>query len=193
MPKSIRFTLVLLPIILGFLVIHGATYAAEGGASARQKGGESVTGVQDGFRLVAYSGAVSGLAKEVCAKTSQMKDSGAKGTVYTCYAYEWQDWVKQAFAKRTNRFKKAIEGDYGVMVPATSVLEYPDGSKRLVFGGCRQHACPEAQVLMLVDPKGKDMDIIWQTGGKTDYIGPNSEILRQNRIYDLLWKNWSDL
>jgi hypothetical protein len=193
MLKLIRSVLVLFSFSLYFLIMHGAVFAAEKGAPAPPKGLGSVTGVQGGFRLVAYSNAVNQLAKDVCTKSSEVKDSNNRGIVTTCYGYEWQDWVRKAFSKKTKRFGKAIVRDVGVMVPATSVLEYPDGSNRLVFGACRQHACPEAQVFMLVDPKEKDMDIIWRSGAGTEYIGQNGEILKQNKIFDLLWNNWADL
>ena len=171
-------------------VVPSISKKVEEGAPAPPKSSGYVMGVQGGFRLLAYSNAIDQLAKQICTKTSEMFDSKNRGSVYSCYENEWQGWVKQAFNKMTKRFEKSIGLDMGTMSQATKVLEYPDGSKRLVFGACRQHFCDEARVYVLVDPKGRDMDIIWQSGARIEYIGQNSGNLKKGKIYDLLNDNW---
>lgn len=124
-----------------------------------------------------------------CENTTEFPGDGSKAK--SCYKYQWSPWVKEMYIKVAGESYKAIEKNSGVETPAEKELEYPDGSRRLVFQACRQHACNEAQVFFLVDGKRKQMDIIvWQSGGKSEYFGVNSKALKEGDVASLLNKNW---
>jgi hypothetical protein len=99
--------------------------------------------------------------------------------------------VEEMYRKVAGESFGAIEKNSGVETPAVKELEYPDGSRRLVFPACRQHACDEAQVFFLVDMKRKQMDIVvWQSKGESKYFGVNSKLLKEGNVAKLLNLNW---
>jgi hypothetical protein len=180
MLRFVRYCLVLTVFVLiSFLVLPlVVSQSAEKAPSAATKSFK-ITALSDGNQDIA----------DVCEKTTEFTADGKKGK--SCYKYEWNPWVKQAYKKVAGQNYSVVEKNAGVETPAEKELEYPDGSRRLVFQACRQHACDEAQVFFLVDAKRKEMDIVvWQSNGKTEYFGPNSKLLKDGNAASLLTKNW---
>ena len=155
--------------------------------SAQRPGENGTAAPMGSFKVLSSSRDVNSLAARSCSERTEFKDKNR--VVLTCYKDQWADWVTGT-ARRVsgNRFK-SFESDSGVESPADRVIEYPDGSKRLIFGGCRAHACTDAGVYFLLDPQSKEMDIIaWKSRGGAEYLGRNAEQLRSRNVLNLLNK-----
>ena len=138
---------------------------------------------QADFKILASSKEIQIMAESACSKLTESKDYITGKTVNTCYKHDWKKWVNNIYPITVGKLKSKIQGDSGVEVPATQILVYPDKTKRLIFNGCRPHACPDAEVFFLLDTTNKNMDIVWNVDGETKYFGPNAELLEQNNIY----------
>jgi len=65
---------------------------------------------------------------------------------------------------------------------------YPDEGTRVLFEGCRAHACLTANVYFLVTPDATSMDILWGSDRGVRTLGPNAGLLAERRIYERLWE-----
>lgn len=116
----------------------------------------------------------------ICAETARLKGER------TCYRDEWNDPIKALAAKTMGPEAKAINGDSEVEFPADSVVIYPDEGSRVLFEGCRAHACPTANVYFLVAPDGTGMDILWGSERGVKALGPNAGLLAERKVYERL-------
>jgi hypothetical protein len=123
---------------------------------------------------------VAPLLPRICAETERLKGER------TCYRDEWHDAIKALAAKTMGPEAKAINGDSEVEFPADSVVIYPDAGSRVLFEGCRAHACPTADVYFLVTPDGTSMDILWGSERGMRALGPNAALLAERKIYERL-------
>ncbi|PKN33210.1 MAG: hypothetical protein CVU61_14430 [Deltaproteobacteria bacterium HGW-Deltaproteobacteria-19] len=138
---------------------------------------------QNKWKVVSDSNDINQLAEEACIKTY---NPWVTLKVNSCYKFDWQEWVNNRFKIVAGNNEMLINADSDVASPADKIIIYPDGSKRLVFSGCRPHSCPSAMGLFLLDTKKKDMDIIWQADGKIKYLGANAKLLEQNNVINYL-------
>ncbi|MDO8478360.1 MAG: hypothetical protein Q7W02_19605 [Candidatus Rokubacteria bacterium] len=123
---------------------------------------------------------VAPLLPRICAETERLKGER------TCYRDEWNDPIKALAAKTMGQEAKAINGDSEVEFPADSIVIYPDEGSRVLFEGCRAHACPTANVYFLVTPDGTGMDILWGSERGVRALGPNAELLSERKVYERL-------
>ena len=65
-------------------------------------------------------------------------------------------------------------------------IEYPDKTGRLVFFGCRQHACNEAYAYILIDPVERVADIAWKRTDVIVYLGKEAGLLKKYAILEWL-------
>jgi hypothetical protein len=120
------------------------------------------------------------LLPRICAETERLK------VERTCYRDEWNDSIKALAAKTMGQEAKVINRDSEVEFPADSIVIYPDGGSRVLFEGCRAHACPTANVYFLVTPDGTSMDILWGSERGVRALGPNAGLLSERKIYERL-------
>jgi hypothetical protein len=123
---------------------------------------------------------VAVLLPRICTETKRLKGER------TCYRDEWNDPIKALAAKTMGEDAKAINRDSEVEFPADSVVIYPDEGSRVLFEGCRAHACPTATVYFLVTPDGTSMDILWGSERGAKALGPNAGLLVERKIYERL-------
>jgi hypothetical protein len=123
---------------------------------------------------------VAPLLPRICAETTKLKGER------TCYRDEWNNPIKALAAKMMGQEAKAINGDSEVEFPADSLVIYPDEGNRVLFEGCRAHACPTANVYFLVMPDGTGMDILWGSERGVKALGPNAGLLSDRKIYERL-------
>lgn len=120
---------------------------------------------------------VATLIVRVCARTERLKGGD------TCYREEWNDRLKALASTTMAQEADAINRDSEVEFPTDSVVSYPDGGSRLLFEGCRAHACPTADVYFLVTPDGASMDILWSSERGVRALGPNAGLLSERKVY----------
>lgn len=200
MPQLIGPLLTLAGLLLLFTV--GMPYQLRRGSttSAERKhtllGWAALALIIAGSLLLAYPGAkrpeepkrdfvvqpqsVGPLLPRICAETERLKGER------TCYRDEWNDPIKALAAKTMGQEAKAINGDSEVEFPADSVVIYPDEGSRVLFEGCRAHACPTATVYFLVTPDGTSMDILWGSERGVRALGPNAGLLAERKVYERL-------
>lgn len=123
---------------------------------------------------------VAPLLASICARTERLKGE------QTCYRDDWSDPVKALAATTMGQEAKAISRDSEVEFPADSIVIYPDGGSRLLFEGCRAHACPTANVYFLVTPDGASMDILSGSERGVRALGPHAGLLAERTIYERL-------
>ncbi len=104
-----------------------------------------------------------------------------------CYRHDWHPRLKQLARRTAGADAAAIDRDSGVEIPGV-LLEFPDGSRRAVFHGCRPHSCPEAGAYFVLDVAGREMNIVWRGDGGVKYLGPDAASLRENGMYEWLEK-----
>ncbi|MFZ2398292.1 MAG: RDD family protein [Smithella sp.] len=134
------------------------------------------------FKITSNSEEINIMAEGVCSKFTEFKENKTGKTVKTCYKHDWNKWVKKIYQITAGELKTKIAGDSGVASPASYILVYTDKTKRLIFHGCRQHDCSNAEAYFLLDTTNKNMDIVWIADGKITYLGPNAKLLKQNNI-----------
>ena len=120
------------------------------------------------------------LVQHVCAETKVFNRQP------TCYKDQWNQPVKELAARTMGRDAAAIGRDTEVEMPVESVVTYPDGTIRLLFEGCRAHACTKAHAYFLVNPEGTTMDILWGSDHGVKAFGPNAASLTQRKVYERL-------
>jgi hypothetical protein len=135
---------------------------------------------RDSVDFVIRQEPVAPLIARVCARTERLKGE------QTCYRDEWSDPVKALAATTMGQEAKGINGDSEVEMPADSVVTYPDGGTRLLFEGCRAHACTTANVYFLVTPDGASVDILWGSERGVKSLGPNAGLLAGRKVYERL-------
>ena len=123
---------------------------------------------------------VAPLLPRICAETERLKGER------TCYRDEWNDPIKALAAKTMGPEAKAINRDSEVEFPADSIVIYSDEGTRVLFEGCRAHACPTANVYFLVTLGGTGMDILWGSARGVRTLGPNAGLLAERKIYERL-------
>jgi hypothetical protein len=123
---------------------------------------------------------VAPLLPRICAETERLKGER------TCYRDDWNEPIKALAAKTMGQEAKAINRDSEVEFPADSIVIYPDEGSRVLFEGCRAHACPTANVYFLVTSDGTSMDILWGSERGVRTLGPNAGLLAERKIYERL-------
>ena len=123
---------------------------------------------------------VAPLLPRICVETEKLKGER------TCYRDEWHEPIKAMAARTMGEEAKAINRDSEVEFPADSVVIYPDEGSRVLFEGCRAHACPTATVYFLVTPDGAAMDILWGSERGVRTFGPSAGLLAERKIYERL-------
>jgi hypothetical protein len=123
---------------------------------------------------------VAPLLPRICAETKRLKGER------TCYRNEWNDPIKALAAKTMGQEAKVINRDSEVEFPADSIVIYSDEGSRVLFEGCRAHACPAANVYFLVTSDGTSMDILWGSERGVRTLGPNAGLLAERKIYERL-------
>jgi len=135
---------------------------------------------RDFVDIVLRQQSVTSLLPRICAETKRLPGER------TCYREEWDDPVKALAAKTMGLEAEAINRDSEVEFPADSIVIYPDEVLRVLFEGCRAHACPTANVYFLVTPDGTSMDILWGSERGVKALGPNAGLLADRKVYERL-------
>jgi hypothetical protein len=104
----------------------------------------------------------------------------------TCSKREWRRWIDDLVSSVAGSDASHLDEDSGVQSPAIIALEFPDGSVRVVFHGCRPHECGTANAYFLVDPKRRQVDVVWNGEAGLRYLGPNADLLKANKMYERL-------
>ena len=144
--------------------------------------------VRQSFLLTKFGNDINNLTTNACTERTEFnKYNNPDYKVLTCYKFQWRAWVNALLKNTAGPSLPIFEENSGTQSPCESVVQYPDGNEFLVFSGCRQHACPEAGVFFLLEPKRKIMNIVmWNANGKTEYYGPNAKALKENDLANLL-------
>lgn len=132
------------------------------------------------FQSRAFDAEVVRLAKTLCRKLTPAAREDRSGTrkIATCLRRETDPWVEQALRGLLRADYARFAADTDDQVPATLVLEYPDGRPRLVFEGCRTTDCGAAEGWVLVDPVKRQVDVIWADERGVWRLGPGATALR---------------
>jgi hypothetical protein len=102
-----------------------------------------------------------------------------------CYAHGWRPWLKELEITTAGDESNALAADTGAESPGNVVISW-DSEQRVVFSGFRPHDSTSASAYLIVAPKTRMMDIIWQRGDKITYLGPDSAFLRNAHAYEWL-------
>jgi hypothetical protein len=145
-----------------------------------------LTTSEDGkFTFSWFDNDISELTTNVCTVRKNFDMAGKH--IKTCYKAGWEPWVNSLLKETVGPSFSYIEENSATQAPAESVLEYPDGSKSLVFRGCRPRFRDELYVYFIIEPKKKQMDVVMRdVTGKFEYYGPNAKALGESDLAKLL-------
>jgi hypothetical protein len=103
-----------------------------------------------------------------------------------CYSSGWQPWLKELMRQTAGQYIDALNADSAVVSPGITSIGW-NGGNRVVFHGCRPHACSDAYAYFIVAPNRRQINIIWKTtDNKVIYLGPNALYLRQYDAHGFL-------